>query len=74
MKNLFIKILRWGLRLHSLFHIIEFFSAIMESAYLTALIAFTAALIEILASIYLPKEHIHFKPIKSDIHEECKNN
>jgi len=24
-----------------------------------------------LASFYLPKEHIHFKPIKSDIHEKC---
>ena len=71
MKNLFIKILRWGLRLHSLFHIIEFSSAIIESAYLTALIAFTAALIGILASIYLPREHIHFKGVISDVHEKC---
>ncbi|MEE3113067.1 MAG: hypothetical protein VX263_03115 [Bacteroidota bacterium] len=43
----------------------------MESAYLTALIAFTAALIEILASIYLPREHIHFKGVISDVHEKC---
>ena len=66
-----IKIIRWGLRLHSLFHIAEFFSAIYETAYITASIAFTAAIIEILASIYLPKEHIHFKGVISDVHEKC---
>ena len=27
--------------------------------------------IEILASFYLPKEHIHFKPIKSAVHKKC---
>ena len=68
-----IKILRWGLRLHSIFHLVEFLSAIYESAYITASIAFTASLIEILASIYLPKEHIHFKPLISDVHEKCND-
>jgi hypothetical protein len=71
MKNLLIKLLRWGLRLHSLFHIIEFISAMVESAYITAIIAFTAALIEILASIFLPREHIHLKGVISDVHEKC---
>ncbi len=68
-----IKIIRWGLRLHSFFHIIEFFTALLESAYITATIAFMAALLEFLASIYLPKEHIHFKGLISDVHEECKD-
>ena len=71
MKNLLITFLRWGLRLHSLFHIIEFISAVIESAYITAIIAFIAALIEILASIYLPREHIHLKGVISDVHEKC---
>ena len=66
-----IKILRWGLRLHSIFHFAEFISAIYESALITAIIAFTAGLIEILASIYLPNEHIHFKGIISEVHEKC---
>lgn len=66
-----IKILRWGLRLHSIFHFAEFLSAIYESAFITASIAFTAALIEILASIYLPNEHVHFKGLISDVHEKC---
>ena len=68
-----IKILRWALRLHSIFHLIEFFSAKYESAYITASIALTASLIEFLASIYLPNEHIHFKGIISDVHEKCED-
>jgi len=24
-----------------------------------------------LASFYLPKEHVHFKTFKSDVHEKC---
>tara|TARA_B110000438_G_scaffold97150_1_gene96264 strand:- start:10631 stop:10771 length:141 start_codon:yes stop_codon:yes gene_type:complete len=43
----------------------------VESAYITAIIAFTAALIEILASIFLPREHIHLKGVISDVHEKC---
>ena len=73
-KKNFLEILRWGLRLHGVGHLIEVFSAISEGAYITATIALIFISIEILASFFLPKEHIHFKPIKSDIHEECKNN
>ena len=70
LKNL-LEILRWGLRLHGVSHFIEVLSAIAESAYVTAFIAFIFISIEILASFYIPKEHIHLKPIKSDIHDDC---
>jgi len=66
-----IKVIRWGLRLHSLFHVVEFFSALYETAYITAVIAFSATLIEILASIVLPKEHVHFKGVINEVHEKC---
>jgi hypothetical protein len=42
----------------------------MGSTYLTALTAFTAALIETLATIYLPREQIHFKGVISDVYEK----
>ena len=71
LKKNFLEILRWGLRLHGISHLIEVLSAVSEGAYITASIAIIFILIEILASFYLPKEHIHFKPIKSDIHEDC---
>ena len=73
-KRNFLEILRWGLRLHGIGHLIEVFSAISEGAYITATIALIFISIEILASFFLPKEHVHFKPIKSDIHEDCNNN
>ena len=70
-KRNLLEILRWGLRLHGISHFIEVVSAIGEGAYITASIAFFFIFIEILASFYLPKEHIHFKPIKSTVHKEC---
>ena len=70
-KRNLLEILRWGLRLHGISHFIEVVSAIGEGAYITSSIAFFFIFIEILASFYLPKEHIHFKPIKSAVHEEC---
>ena len=73
MKKNLIKIVRFGLRIHSIFHFIEFVSAIYEDAYITASIAFVASLIEIVASFLIPKEHIHLKPFISKVHEECDN-
>ena len=70
-KKHFLEILRWGLRLHGISHFIEVVSAIFEGAYITACIAFVFITIEILASFYIPKEHIHIKPIKSDLHDDC---
>ena len=70
-KKYFLRILRWGLRLHGTAHIIEVISAIGEGAYITATIASIFITIEILASFFIPDEHVHFKPLKSDVHEHC---
>jgi hypothetical protein len=72
MKNTIIKLVRLGLRIHSLFHLLEFVSALYEHAYITATIAFIAMFLELLASFLLPKEHIHIKPLISDVHESCE--
>ena len=73
LKKHFLEILRWGLRLHGVGHFIEVFSAITEGAYITASIASFFIFLEILASFYIPKEHVHLKPLKSDIHNNCDN-
>jgi len=70
-KRHFLSVLRWGLRLHGIGHLVEVIAAIGEGAYITASIALFFISIEILASFYIPKEHVHFRPIKSDVHEEC---
>jgi len=73
LKKHFLEILRWGLRLHGISHFIEVLSAVAEGAYITASIALVFIFIEILASFYIPKEHIHLKPLKSDVHDDCDN-
>ena len=73
LKKHFLEILRWGLRLHGVGHFIEVFSAITEGAYITATIASFFIFLEILASFYIPKEHVHLKPLKSDIHDKYDN-
>ena len=70
-KKSLLNILRWGLRLHGISHFIEVASAINEEAYITATIAFIFISIEILASFFIPNEHIHFKPLKSEVHAAC---
>ena len=72
-KKHFLNILRWGLRLHGTSHFIEVISAINEEAYITATIAFIFICIEILASFFIPHEHVHFKPLKSEVHESCND-
>ena len=72
-KKQFLNILRWGLRLHGASHFIEVVSAISETAYITATIAFIFITIEILASFFIPDEHIHLKPFKSQVHVGCDN-
>ncbi len=70
-KKHFLEFLRWGLRLHGISHFIEVFSALSEGAYITATIATFFILLEIVASFFIAKEHVHLKPLKSDIHNEC---
>ena len=70
-KRQFLNILRWGLRLHGISHFIEVISAINEEAYITATIACIFIAIEILASFFIPNEHVHFKPLKSEVHADC---
>ena len=70
-KKHLLNILRWGLRLHGAGHFIEVISAVSEGAYITATIALIFIIIEIMASFFIPNEHIHFKPLKSEVHITC---
>ena len=70
----FLSIIRWGLRLHGVGHFIEVVAAVSEEAYVTAAIALIFITIEILASFIIPDEHIHLKPLKSQVHTVCDQN
>ena len=71
MKRNLITIVRLGLRVHSFFNLLELIAALYEEAYITASIAFIAMLLELAASYLIPKEHIHIKPLISEVHESC---
>ena len=70
-KKHLLNILRWGLRLHGAGHLIEVVSALSEGAYITATIALIFIIIELMASFLIPNEHVHFKPLKSEVHSTC---
>lgn len=74
LKKAFLELLRWSLRFHSIFHIAHIYSdiALVENINWTGVILGSyIMLIEFLSSFFIPKEHIHFKPFKADVHEEC---
>ena len=73
LKRHFLNILRWGLRLHGTSHLIEVISAVSEGAYITATIAMVFISLEILASFFIPDDHVHLKPFKSEVHDDCCN-
>lgn len=62
-----VSFLRWGLRLHGAFHVFELTSALLEGAYITAVIVFFAGSIELLSSFIIPHEHTHHKQTTSKI-------
>ena len=70
-RSSFLNLLRWALRFHGFIHFLELLSAVYEQAYMTASLAFIAGGVEVLASFFLPDEHIHFRGLKTEIHEQC---
>ena len=56
LKRNFLEILRWGLRLHGIGHLVEVVSAVSEGAYITATLALIFISIELLASFYFHEE------------------
>ena len=43
----------------------------MKTRSFTKTIAFTFISIEILASFFIPNDHVHLKPFKSEVHDDC---
>tara|TARA_B100001250_G_scaffold338391_1_gene305457 strand:- start:656 stop:880 length:225 start_codon:yes stop_codon:yes gene_type:complete len=71
-KSIFLELLRWSLRFHGIFHIGHVYSDIVAGNWVGVGIGSYIISVELLSSFFLPNEHIHLKPIKSDVHEDCK--
>ena len=74
-KRNFIELLRWSLRLHGIFHLAHIVQDIYApggSNWIGVFMSLYMVSVEILASFFIPNEHVHLKPIKSDVHEDCQ--
>ncbi len=74
MNRLFLEFLRWNLRLHGLYHLISILLDLYGSEspnWAGAFFHLYIVVIEILASFFIPKDHVHIRPIKSKVHDKC---
>ena len=71
LKQKLIEVLRWSLRFHGIFHLGHIYTDIVVGNWLGVIIGSYVITIEILASFLIPNEHVHLKPLQSEVHEDC---
>ena len=71
LKQKLIEILRWSLRFHGIFHLGHIYSDVVVQNWIGVIIGSYVITIEILASFLIPNEHVHLKPFKSEVHDDC---
>tara|TARA_B110000438_G_scaffold51156_1_gene51556 strand:- start:491 stop:721 length:231 start_codon:yes stop_codon:yes gene_type:complete len=72
-KNLLYEFLRWSLRLHGFFHIGHVYSDVVVENWIGVAIGSYIILVELLSSFLIPNEHVHFRLMKTEVHEKCDN-
>ncbi len=72
-KKYLIEMLRWSLRFHGIFHIGHVYSDFFVGNWIGVAIGSYIISVEVLSSFLIPNEHVHFKPFKTEVHEDCKD-
>ena len=72
-KKYFIEMLRWSLRFHGVFHLGHVYSDVIVGNWIGVAIGSYIITVEVLSSFLIPNEHVHFKPFKTEVHEDCEN-
>jgi len=72
-KNIFYELLRWSLRLHGIFHVGHVYSDVLVGNWVGVVIGSYIILVELLSSFLIPNEHVHFRLMKSEVHEKCED-
>ena len=72
-KNIFYELLRWSLRLHGIFHVGHVYSDVLVGNWVGVAIGSYIILVELLSSFLIPNEHVHFRLMKSEVHEKCED-
>ncbi len=73
MKKYFIEMLRWSLRFHGVLHLGHVYSDVIVGNWIGVAIGSYIITVEVLSSFLIPNEHVHFKPFKTEVHEDCEN-
>ena len=72
-KSLLYNCLRWSLRLHGIFHIGHVYSDVVVGNWVGVIIGSYIILVELLSSFLIPNEHVHFRLMKTQVHEKCED-
>ena len=72
-KKYFLSLLRWSLRFHGIFHIGHVYSDFIVENWVGVGIGSYIILVELLSSFLIPNEHVHFKGVKTEVHEKCED-
>ena len=70
-KKILIELIRWSLRFHGILHIGHVYSDVVAQNWWGVGIGSYIIMVELLSSFLIPNEHVHFGPMKSEVHEDC---
>lgn len=70
-KKILIELIRWSLRFHGILHIGHVYSDVVAQNWWGVAIGSYIIMVELLSSFLIPNEHVHFGPMKSEVHEDC---
>jgi len=70
-KKISIELLRWSLRFHSIFHLIHIYIDYEDGQWVGLILSVYMVFVEFLASFLIPKDHVHFGALTSEVHEDC---
>ena len=70
-KNFFLELLRWSLRFHGILHVGHVYTDVVAENWSGVAIGSYIITVELLSSFLIPNEHVHFKGMKTEVHEKC---
>ena len=70
-KNFFLELLRWSLRFHGIFHVGHVYTDVVAKNWPGVAIGSYIIAVELFSSFLIPNEHVHFKGVKTEVHEKC---
>ncbi len=71
-KKYLLSLLRWSLRFHGILHVGHVYTDVVAENWSGVAIGSYIIVVELLSSFLIPNEHVHFKGVKTEVHEKCE--